>query len=54
MPRCPECDSPLQADPAWRVGEVVSCPSCRGELEVIGLEPLELAIAPELDEDWGE
>jgi alpha-aminoadipate/glutamate carrier protein LysW len=30
------------------------CPACQAELEVIGVEPVEFALAPEIEEDFGE
>jgi alpha-aminoadipate carrier protein LysW len=36
------------------VCEVVACTECAAELEVIALDPVELALAPEVEEDWGE
>ena len=35
-------------------GEILLCESCGVELEVISGDPLELALAPEEEEDWGE
>ena len=35
-------------------GEVLTCEGCSAELEVVGLKPLRLAEAPEVEEDWGE
>jgi len=32
----------------------VICPDCGVELEVMGLDPLVLDLAPEEEEDWGE
>jgi alpha-aminoadipate carrier protein LysW len=32
----------------------VQCPDCGVDLEVTSLDPLELALAPEEEEDWGE
>jgi alpha-aminoadipate carrier protein LysW len=50
---CPECDAPLSlTDPLE--GEIVPCPECGVELEVISLDPLTLDLAPEVEEDWGE
>ncbi|MDI6102997.1 lysine biosynthesis protein LysW [Actinoplanes sp. NEAU-A12] len=51
---CPECvaDVPVGASP--ELNELIECPECAGELEVISLEPLTLAVAPEVEEDWGE
>jgi alpha-aminoadipate carrier protein LysW len=31
-----------------------TCPECTVALEVVGLDPLVLALAPEVEEDWGE
>ena len=33
-------------------GEIIECEEA--ELEVIGEDPLEFALAPEEEEDWGE
>jgi alpha-aminoadipate carrier protein LysW len=33
---------------------VVRCVSCGVELEVIETAPVQLALAPEVEEDWGE
>jgi alpha-aminoadipate carrier protein LysW len=35
-------------------GEILPCPDCGAELEVRGLDPLTLELAPEVQEDWGE
>jgi alpha-aminoadipate/glutamate carrier protein LysW len=35
-------------------GEIIQCPECGVELEVMETEPLELQLAPEEEEDWGE
>ena len=50
---CPECDAAITLEDPLR-GEIVSCPDCGVELEVISLEPFTLALAPEVEEDWGE
>jgi alpha-aminoadipate/glutamate carrier protein LysW len=50
---CPECAGQVRlSNPV--VGEVADCPDCGVELEVRGLEPIALALAPEEQEDWGE
>lgn len=52
-PSCPACQADVDlTDPL--LGELVDCPTCEAELEVRGLEPIELAPAPEIEEDWGE
>ncbi|MGQ9840331.1 MAG: lysine biosynthesis protein LysW [Anaerolineae bacterium] len=50
---CPECESPVTLrDPLQ--GEIVPCPACGAELEVVALAPLTLNLAPQEKEDWGE
>jgi alpha-aminoadipate carrier protein LysW len=53
---CPECESPItiEAPEDLRLSELFECADCRGELEVIALEPFTLALAPDPEEDWGE
>jgi alpha-aminoadipate carrier protein LysW len=51
---CPECDANLSLDSVIK-GEIVVCPDCGVELEVLEIQPaLELALAPQEAEDWGE
>jgi len=50
---CPECEGPLALLEPMQ-GEIVPCPSCGADLEVIDLDPLRLELAPEEEEDWGE
>ena len=50
---CPECEAGVPVDGAI-VGEIVFCPDCGAELEVLDLENPTLAVAPEVEEDWGE
>lgn len=50
---CPECAGAVQlSDP--EKGEIVECPECGAELEVVSVGPVQLAPAPEEEEDWGE
>ncbi len=51
---CPECEgqTPLQRRPV--AGEIIVCAGCGAELEVRSAEPLTVALAPEVEEDWGE
>lgn len=51
---CPECDGDVKIEPGVRQNEIVECPDCRSELEIVGLSPVVLALAPEAEEDWGE
>jgi len=51
---CPECDAPVAFTRAPLRGEVVRCAECAAELEVTGVGPVTLELAPEVQEDWGE
>ena len=51
---CPECEAELTLGDDVEKGEIVQCPECSAELEVVNTEPLELELAPEEEEDWGE
>ena len=50
---CPECGAEFVLEDVIE-GEIVSCPDCGVDLEVLSLEPLTLDLAPEEEEDWGE
>lgn len=50
---CPECAGAI-ALPKPVSGEIVDCPDCGVELEVVTANPILLALAPEEAEDWGE
>ena len=51
---CVECDGQVTMDERVFQGEILECPECGVELEVVRVEPLTLALAPEVEEDWGE
>ena len=51
--KCPECDADIELNDVIE-GEIVDCPECGVELEVISTNPLTLELAPEEEEDWGE
>ncbi|MFX4294251.1 lysine biosynthesis protein LysW [Streptomyces bohaiensis] len=51
---CPECEEPVTIGDSARLNEIVECGGCRGELEIVALDPPVLALAPEVEEDWGE
>lgn len=53
MALCPECEAEIEIKEAIK-GEIVQCPDCGVELEVVNTSPIELAPAPEEEEDWGE
>jgi alpha-aminoadipate carrier protein LysW len=50
---CPECEGRLVLHEPIQ-GEIVPCPTCGADLEVMALDPLRLDLAPEEEEDWGE
>lgn len=54
VPACPECEAAVRLDRTPLQGQVVRCRDCGVELEVTGIEPLVLELAPEVEEDWGE
>ena len=42
---CPECDTPLNIDvDDIEEGETVTCDECGAELEIVSVEPLEIAL----------
>ena len=51
---CPECAADIRMADNTLKGEIVSCPDCGTELEVTGVEPFSLELAPQVEEDWGE
>jgi alpha-aminoadipate carrier protein LysW len=51
---CPECAAVIELGNDVMEGEIVNCPDCGVELEVVSVEPLTLELAPEEEEDWGE
>lgn len=51
---CPECGAEFVIPADTLVGEIIVCPECGAELEVMSTDPPELALAPEVEEDWGE
>jgi alpha-aminoadipate carrier protein LysW len=54
MAECPECGADILDNASYEEGEIIDCEDCGIELEVVGVEPLELGLAPEEEEDWGQ
>ena len=52
--KCPVCDADVRVAADAMVGELLTCSDCGIELEVMTLEPLAVAEAPEVQDDWGE
>lgn len=48
MPNCQDCGKPIPTeDEAPDLGDVLVCPNCGAEHEVISIDPLELEIIEE-------
>ncbi len=54
IPLCPECEAEVEIPADAMENELLACAECGGELEIMSLDPLELELAPEVEEDWGE
>jgi alpha-aminoadipate/glutamate carrier protein LysW len=52
MATCPECEAEIEVD-EFDVdkGDQLSCPECGSNLEVTGISPIELDVAPDDDDD---
>lgn len=53
MSYCPECEAEIDND-FEEIGEMITCPECGVELEVIALDPPEFDLAPLEDEEEDE
>jgi alpha-aminoadipate carrier protein LysW len=51
---CPECSAEISLEASVESGEIIVCPECGVDLEVISLAPLAVELAPMEEEDWGE
>ena len=54
MSQCPECESLVEVDVDEVVeGEIVTCPECGAELEIVNTNPIEFDLAEdeELDDE---
>jgi alpha-aminoadipate carrier protein LysW len=51
---CSECGGGITFKGEPILHELVRCPECGAELEVVNLQPLTMALAPTEEEDWGE
>jgi alpha-aminoadipate carrier protein LysW len=54
MAHSTQCEAEVALVTGTEVGEILQCPDCGLDLEVVSLEPPVLAPAPEEEEDWGE
>ena len=55
MVKCPECDGAIDVDEdELDEGDTVSCDECGADLRVVGVDPVELESAEDLDEEEDE
>lgn len=56
--RCPSCSELVKVEEDTYVGDIIYCPECSVELEVVKLEPLKVREVKELikdeDDEYGE
>jgi alpha-aminoadipate/glutamate carrier protein LysW len=48
---CPECEAEIHVDEDVDKGEIIHCEECEARLEVVGLDPIELDLAAEDEEE---
>ncbi len=48
---CPVCEAEIHVDDDVDKGETLHCEECEATLEVVGLDPIELDLAEEKEED---
>lgn len=51
---CPECEAQINLQANAEVGEIIVCPDCGVDLEILSLNPATVDLAPMEQEDWGE
>lgn len=48
---CPECDEEVYVDADSEQGDTVTCDECGSTLTVVGLDPIELDLKEETDDE---
>jgi alpha-aminoadipate carrier protein LysW len=51
---CPECEAEITLEAGTELGEIIVCAECGVDLEITGLAPAVVELAPMEAEDWGE
>jgi alpha-aminoadipate carrier protein LysW len=46
---CPECEEKVYVDAESEQGDIVTCDECGADLEVVGLDPVELDLCEQKD-----
>ena len=54
MSECPVCAAEVEVADDAIAGELLVCEDCGVELELLSIEPVQLAEAPAAEEDWGQ
>ncbi|MFJ8859384.1 lysine biosynthesis protein LysW [Streptomyces sp. NPDC102451] len=56
VPQCLVCDTDFEIQDDWERGEITACGACGQEHEVVEKSDatVRVALAPEVEEDWGE
>lgn len=49
---CPECSEDVYVDADSEQGDVVTCDECGTDLEIVGLDPIELDIHEDEEDDF--
>jgi len=49
--KCPECEEEVYVDADSEQGDTVSCDECGAGLVVVGLDPIELDLKTDTDDD---
>jgi alpha-aminoadipate/glutamate carrier protein LysW len=49
--KCPECEEEVYVDADSEQGDVVTCDECGSGLVVVGLDPIELDLKSDADDD---
>ena len=51
---CLECEAEITLDKGVEENEIIVCPDCGVDLEIVSLDPVQVELAPREEEDWGE
>lgn len=51
---CPECEAEIHVDEDVDKGDLLDCEECESRLEVVGLDPIELDLAPDEEDDYDD
>ncbi|MEK7486704.1 MAG: lysine biosynthesis protein LysW [Planctomycetota bacterium] len=54
MAQCPICEAEVTLPKGTIQGELIGCPDCGSDLEVVKINPVVLQEAPQEEEDWGQ